>query len=95
MTVSNQTNASGVASAQTRLQSNATSSVRRAWWFRLIRALIITLAVYYVAVIAVYRFVNPPSSNWMLLDAIAGTSIRQTWIPIDEVSPHVIRAVVA
>ena len=55
----------------------------------------LTLVSYYVALIAVYRFVNPPSSNWMLMDAIAGKQIRQQWVPIEAMSPHVIRAVVA
>ncbi|MGI9390607.1 MAG: monofunctional biosynthetic peptidoglycan transglycosylase [Boseongicola sp.] len=68
---------------------------RRVWWFRLARALAITTAVYYVALIAAYRFIDPPSSNWMLIDTISGVGVNQTWIPIDEMSPHVIRAVVA
>ena len=53
------------------------------------------IAVYYIAVIAVYRFVNPPSSNWMLLDALGGMHVQQSWVSIDDMSPHVVRAVVA
>lgn len=71
------------------------SSFDRGWWFRLSRALVLAVVAYFVVVVAVYRFVNPPSSNWMLMDAIAGKQVRQTWIPIDEMSPHIVRAVVA
>jgi monofunctional biosynthetic peptidoglycan transglycosylase len=45
--------------------------------------------------IVVYRFVNPPFSSLMVLQWLGGTSIRQQWVPLDRISPHLMRAVIA
>lgn len=95
MIVSNQANASSSATQHVDASRLKQSKTRRSWWFRLARALLLVVIAYYVAIVATYRFVNPPSSNWMLIDAMSGQSIRQEWTPIEEMSPHVIRAVVA
>lgn len=41
------------------------------------------------------RFVNPPTSAFMLRHGLAGGEIAQTWVPLDRISPHVVRAVIA
>ncbi len=48
-----------------------------------------------LVLIAVYRFVNPPFSTLMALKWMGGTSIHQTWEPIDKISPNLVRAVIA
>jgi monofunctional biosynthetic peptidoglycan transglycosylase len=52
------------------------------------------LAVIVVVLVVAYRWLNPPVSALMLGQSIAGTSIERTWVPLDRVSPHLIRAVV-
>jgi monofunctional glycosyltransferase len=52
------------------------------------------LAVAVVMLVVAYRWVNPPISALMLGQSIAGTPIERAWVPLDRVSPHLIRAVV-
>ncbi len=46
------------------------------------------------ALVLVYRFVDPPISSFMARKALAGTSIEQTWVPLDEISRNLVRMVV-
>ena len=45
--------------------------------------------------LVVMRYANPPMSAVMAQHWLSGTSIRQTWVPIETISPNLIRAVVA
>ena len=45
--------------------------------------------------IVVFRFVNPPFSSLMVLQWLGGTSIKQEWVPLERISPHLMRAVIA
>ncbi|HEY8194768.1 MAG TPA: monofunctional biosynthetic peptidoglycan transglycosylase [Hyphomicrobium sp.] len=44
--------------------------------------------------IVVYRFVNPPASELMLQHWIFGEGVAQTWVPIEKISPNIVRAVI-
>ena len=44
--------------------------------------------------IVIYRFVNPPFSNLMLLERLGGTHITQKWMPLEAISPKLHRAVI-
>jgi len=44
--------------------------------------------------IAIYRFVNPPYSNLMLLERLGGTRITQKWVPLEAISPNLHRTVI-
>lgn len=46
------------------------------------------------AIIVAYRWIDPPASNLMIAQHLTGTTIRQTWKPLDEISPNLLRAVV-
>ncbi len=46
-----------------------------------------------LVLIVVYRFVNPPASTLMLYEGLFGAGARQTWVPLDQISPHLVRAV--
>jgi monofunctional biosynthetic peptidoglycan transglycosylase len=62
-----------------------------------LRAAALTLAILVVAVLTLvvaYRWINPPLSTLMLGQSIAGTPIERTWVPLDRISPQLIRAVV-
>jgi monofunctional glycosyltransferase len=41
-----------------------------------------------------YAVINPPASTLMLGQALQGVPMRQTWVPIDKISPNLIKAVV-
>lgn len=44
---------------------------------------------------AVYRALPPPGTWVMLARGIDGESVRQNWKPLAEISPHLVRAVIA
>jgi monofunctional glycosyltransferase len=46
-----------------------------------------------VALIAVYRFADPPFSMLMLQQRVTGEDVDQAWVSLDSISPHVVRAV--
>lgn len=61
------------------------------------RAAVYTFAIWFIAVTAlilVYRFVNPPASNLMIYNYLAGRDVKHEWVDLEDVSPAVIRAVI-
>jgi monofunctional biosynthetic peptidoglycan transglycosylase len=52
------------------------------------------LAVFVLALIVLYRWVNPPASTLMLGQWLTGTRITKQWVPIDRISPYLHRAVI-
>lgn len=46
------------------------------------------------ALILLYRFVNPPFSSLMVVQALTGTSVHKEWVPLEEISPALVRAVI-
>ena len=51
-------------------------------------------AVFVLALIVAYRWVNPPASTLMLGQWLTGTRISKQWVPIDRISPYLHRAVI-
>jgi monofunctional biosynthetic peptidoglycan transglycosylase len=47
-----------------------------------------------LALIALYRFVNPPISNTMLFQQLSGRNIQHDWVPLNKMSTSLIKAVV-
>jgi monofunctional biosynthetic peptidoglycan transglycosylase len=47
-----------------------------------------------VVVVALYRLVPPPVTPLMVIRAAAGAPIRQRWVPLAQISPALVRAVV-
>jgi monofunctional biosynthetic peptidoglycan transglycosylase len=45
--------------------------------------------------IPAYRFVNPPFSMLMAMQWVTGTPVRQQWVPINRISPNLVRSVIA
>jgi len=64
-------------------------------WIRSVAKIVavIVLAVP-VVVIALYRLLPPPVTPLMLIRAAAGAPIRQRWVPLAQISPALVRAVV-
>jgi monofunctional biosynthetic peptidoglycan transglycosylase len=46
------------------------------------------------AVLLIFRFVDPPGSSVMAQQRFAGVTLEHRWVPIEQVSSHVVRAVV-
>lgn len=68
---------------------------------RAIRSVIkyVALLVFaYAAIVAVlivaYRWINPPATTLILAQRAGGASIRQAWVPLDRISPNLVRAVI-
>lgn len=51
------------------------------------------LALVLVLILA-YRFVDPPGSALMAIRGLQGTQVNQTWVPLERISPKLVRAVV-
>jgi len=47
-----------------------------------------------LVLIVLFRFVNPPGSMLMLTQALTGTVPHRTWVPLEAISPSLVRAVV-
>jgi monofunctional biosynthetic peptidoglycan transglycosylase len=47
-----------------------------------------------LVLILLFRFINPPASSLMLFQWLTGNSVDRTWVPINRVSPNLIRAVI-
>ena len=46
------------------------------------------------ALIIAYRWVAPPTTTLMLFQRFTGTKIERAWRPLDQISPHLARAVI-
>lgn len=51
-------------------------------------------AALFGGLIVLYRFVDPPATPLMLFQALQGTPITRTWVPLERISPHLVSAVV-
>ncbi len=60
---------------------------------KLLAWIVIGWAALVLALIVAYRFVNPPASMLMLQTWLSGQSVTQTWVPFEDISPNVVRAV--
>ena len=67
------------------------------WGF--VRAIFIAgLVVFFigpVVVVAIYRFVPPPVTFLMVQRAIEGRGFERQWVPMEQISPSLVRAVIA
>jgi len=70
---------------------------RPRWWSWLRRGLMALGA--FVALVAglaaAYRIVAPPASSLMLIRAAGGAAMDYRWVPIAQISPHLVRSVIA
>ncbi|MFM2421641.1 MAG: hypothetical protein RL291_171, partial [Pseudomonadota bacterium] len=67
------------------------------WIKRLFKWLVVGTAAYAALIVALailYRWVNPPASAHMIVQRLSGTSIDRKWVPLERISPNLIRAVI-
>jgi monofunctional biosynthetic peptidoglycan transglycosylase len=57
-------------------------------------ALCVGLAVIVLTLVVLYRWVDPPASTLMLGQRLGGTPIERRWVPLERISPHLIKAVI-
>lgn len=62
---------------------------------RIVLAMIATIVAYHLALIFVYRFIDPPGSNLILLTLVRGGKVDQRWVPMERISKNLVRAVLA
>jgi monofunctional biosynthetic peptidoglycan transglycosylase len=48
-----------------------------------------------VALLAVFRFVDPPFTAFTVAQSLSGGRVTQQWVPLDGISPHLLRAVIS
>jgi len=69
------------------------------WFGRLVKGVIIVLLLVFligpVAVVAIYRFVPPPVTWLMVQRVFEGRGFERRWVPMREISPALVRAVIA
>jgi monofunctional glycosyltransferase len=65
----------------------------RLLWRVALSLLLLVLGLPVVAV-TLYRWIPPPVTPLMLIRAIGGAPIRQHWVPLTQISPSLVRAVV-
>ncbi len=66
-------------------------------WRRALRLAGLAVAAYFATVlflIVVYRFINPPITTLIAYQWLTGTKIEQDWVPIEDISSNLLRAVV-
>ena len=49
---------------------------------------LLALAGLVLALVVLYRWVDPPASTLMLGQRLAGTPITQRWVPLERISPN-------
>lgn len=79
-----------------RLVRNAPDCVRVALIYGslAIAAGLAALTTLTVVALLIFRFVNPPMSTLMAGQWLTGQSIQQRWVPLDYISPNLIKAVI-
>jgi monofunctional glycosyltransferase len=57
-------------------------------------AAVLALAATVLVQVAAYRWIDPPTSMLMLGQRLTGTAIEQTWVPLEQISPNLVHAVI-
>lgn len=58
-------------------------------------ALLAGFLVLTTTVLLFFRFVDPPMSTLMLGQALTGGKVEQRWVGLEQISPHLVRAVIS
>ena len=69
-------------------------SSRRHAKMKFVGKIVVAALVVALAVILLYRFVNPPYSTLMVANALAGRTLKHKWVSLEKISPHLVSAVV-
>jgi monofunctional glycosyltransferase len=61
--------------------------------FRSIRTAILILVALPLLLLLLYRVVDPPITTVMAIRLLGGGSLEKQWVPLDRISPHLVRSV--
>jgi len=88
----------GTMTADSAPRWHLTRMVEGPWtWRRIVRLAGIAIAAYVATVLVLilaYRVINPPTTTLIAYQWVTGTTIKQDWEPIENISPNLLRAVV-
>ena len=80
-------------------RAKAGKQAKGQWVWRLLRAVVIAGLLVFVigpiVVVAIYRFAPPPVTFLMVQRAFEGRGFERRWVPMREISPALVRAVIA
>ena len=62
---------------------------------RWVAKIVVAMFVLSIAMTVAYRWINPPITLLMISRAFDGTKINKTWVPLDQISPNLVRASIA
>ncbi len=79
---------------ETRRGYKGAMSTRTKGIFRLLAKLGAVVLIALLCVVLAYRFINPPYSTLMVANALAGRTLKHKWVPLDQISPYLVSAVV-
>lgn len=70
---------------------------RRPWppWLRRIVLFLLAVAGAILLSIVAFRFIDPPITSVMAANKLKGATVRQQWVPLEDISPNLPLAVVA
>ncbi len=78
---------------------NKSKSGRRGWFWHAVRTIFIAgLIVFFIGpviAVAIYRFMPPPITYLMVQRLAEGKGLERRWVPMREISPALVRAVLA
>lgn len=57
--------------------------------------IVVAMFVLSIAITVAYRWINPPITLLMISRAFDGAKIDKTWVPLDQISPNLVRASIA
>jgi len=64
-------------------------------WPRRIAVVLVLLMAGLLAQVVIYRFVMPAWTPAMMVNSLMGQPVRQAWVPMERISPSLVRAVIA
>lgn len=68
---------------------------RTGWGWRRVAKVALALLLLPTALVLLFRFVPPPATPLMLVRLAQGEGLEKDWVPLDSISPHLPRAVIA
>jgi monofunctional glycosyltransferase len=83
-----------ISGVRPRLAASGRRQPRHPLRSRLVRLLLILLMTPSAIIIA-YSHINPPVTPLMLIRLAEGEAINKHWVPLEQISPHIIRAAIA
>jgi monofunctional biosynthetic peptidoglycan transglycosylase len=64
-------------------------------WLRGAARILVVIAALVLLSIVAFRFVNPPTTSVMAFNMLKGSTVRQQWIPLEDMAPDLPKAVIA